>query len=149
MVKSAITMVLVVAAVLPLAAQSPAATEVKERSAAFFAAVAARDAARVGEFFAPEAVMQTASMPAVRGRQAIGQFYTRLFGFLVSATATPETVRVAASGDMAYETGRARNEFKGNEGASAYDGKYLIVWVKDGGQWAIAAYALSSDQAGR
>lgn len=130
------------------AGQSGDVEQVGRRSEAFFASLAAKDADRASEFFTDDAILQTADRPAVRGRAAVRQFYAKVLGFLASSTGSSESVRVATGGDMAYEVGRTRNEFQGSQGPVAYDGKYLIVWVKDGGAWRIAAYALSSDQRG-
>lgn len=144
-----IALVLAFCSSVALLSSQDEAEALKRRSRAFFEALSAKNAASIGSFFADDAVLQTADMPAMRSRQAIAQFYAKVFGFLVSSSATPEIVRVASSGDMAFEEGRAKNVFSRGQTKSEFAGKYLIVWVKQNGDWVIAAYALSSDQAGK
>lgn len=115
------------------------------RRAAFVAALAGKSPERLAELFAEQAVVQTANLPPVRGRQAIEQFYRKMFAFAVSLEATAETVRVSAADDMAYEVGAAKNTFKGGQGTVEYHGKYVTVWLKEQGTWRIAAYSVSSN----
>ncbi len=115
------------------------------RRTAFATALAEKSAERAAELFADEAVVQTANLPPVRGRQAIEQFYRKMFAFAVSLEATAETVRVSAADDMAYEIGAAKNTFKGGQGPVEYHGKYVTVWLKEQGTWRIAAYSVSSN----
>lgn len=130
----------------PAGAQTADVGQVTRQGEAFLAALAAKDAARVSEFFTEDAIMHVADRPAIRGHAAIRQFYDKVLSFLASSTGATEAVRVAASGDMAWEVGRSRNEFPGAQGPAVFEGKYLIVWVKQGGTWRIAAYALSNDK---
>jgi ketosteroid isomerase-like protein len=53
--------------------------------------------------------------------------------------ATPELIRVAASGDLAYLVGRKREVCKGSGGNVASEGKVLSVWEKRDGTWKIVA----------
>lgn len=123
--------------------------DLKRRHAEFFAALASRDLDRMIDVFANEAVLHVADMPAVRGREAIRQFYARLFGFLVASEATSDGVRVAAGQDMAYDLGRTRNVFKRGPEEVEYTGKYVTVWAKADGVWRIAAYAITGDAPSR
>lgn len=51
------------------------------------------------------------------------------------------------NGDLAYGVGRTVNEFRGEGGAVAYEGKYVLVWRRIGGEWRVVHYGVSSDQA--
>jgi uncharacterized protein (TIGR02246 family) len=114
--------------------------------AAFFAALAERDAGSTAALFAEDAELHVAGMPPVTGRDAIGVFYARLFGFLDASAATPGPVHVATAGDVAWGTGAVRNTFTGAQGTQAFDGKYTLVWRRIDGDWRIAVYSISSNQ---
>jgi ketosteroid isomerase-like protein len=116
------------------------------RQAELFAAMADRDAERVADLFAHDAALHIANMPPVEGQRAVREFYGNLFGFLTGSTTTPAATHVAASGDMAYGTGRTTNEFRGPDGAVRYTGKYVLVWRREAGDWRVALYAISSDE---
>jgi ketosteroid isomerase-like protein len=118
----------------------------ERRQSEFLAALAARDAERTAAFFADSAVMHVAGMPPIEGRSAIRQLYANLFGFMSASGATPEFMRVAAAGDMAYGTGSTTSEFRGPQGTVAYTGKYVLVWRRIAGAWQIVLYAISSNQ---
>jgi ketosteroid isomerase-like protein len=119
---------------------------VAQRQSAFFMALSAKDVDATVAFFTDDAVLHVAGMPPIEGRTAIRQFYGNLFRFLSATTATPETLHVSRSGDLAYSTGRTSNEFQGAQGPTAYSGKYVLAWTRDGGNWAIALYSVSSNQ---
>jgi ketosteroid isomerase-like protein len=116
------------------------------RQAEFFAAVSARDADWIADLFAEAAELHVANMPPVVGRNAIRQFYGRLFEFLSASTAEPSATRVSASGDMAYSTGRTTNEFRGADGPISYAGKYVLVWERREDDWRVVLYAISANQ---
>jgi ketosteroid isomerase-like protein len=116
------------------------------RQAELFAAMADRDADRLAELFAHDAVLHVANMPPVEGQRAIREFYGNLFGFLAGSSATPGATYMSASGDMAYGTGSTTNEFRGPDGTVTYTGKYVLVWRREAGDWRVALYAISSDQ---
>lgn len=111
----------------------------------FIEALAARDAELAAALFAEDAVLHIANMDPVEGRDAIRRFYGNLFGYLSSSGAVPERLELSVSGDLAYATGRAKNEFRGAEGSTGYTGKFALVWKKVDGDWRIALYSVSSN----
>jgi ketosteroid isomerase-like protein len=115
----------------------------------FIAALANRDAERMTALFAEDAVLHVANMPPIEGRDAIGRFYGNLFRFLSASAATPERLELSGSGDMAYEIGKASNEFRGPQGTMGYTGKYLLVWRRIDGDWRIVLYSVSSNESER
>jgi ketosteroid isomerase-like protein len=118
-----------------------------QREREFFATLAAAsDADAMAGFFADDAVIHVANMPAIEGRSAIREFYGNLFRFLDASESVPDATHVSASGDMAYGTGRASNEFGGPQGPVRYTGKYILVWRRVAGEWRIVLYGVSSDQ---
>lgn len=128
-------------------AQATEDARLNERQQEFFAAMGARDANRVAALFTDGAYVHVANMPPIEGRAAIRAFYVNLFGFLAASSATAEATHVSEGGAMAYSVGRTRNEFAGPEGPVEYTGKYALVWVREDGEWWIALYAISSNQA--
>lgn len=130
---------------------SPQAVErdrLERRQDEFIAALAARDADRAAALFAEDAVIHVANMPPLEGREAIHRFYGNLFNYLSASEATLERLEISASGDMAYATGRASNEFRSAEGSTGYTGKYVLVWKKIDDDWRIALYGVSSNESG-
>jgi ketosteroid isomerase-like protein len=115
------------------------------RHGEFVAALAARDADRIATLFAVDAVLHVANMPPIEGRDAIHRFYGNTFRFLTASRSTPETLRIATSSDLAYATGSVTNEFRGAEGLVEYEGKYVLIWRHDDGDWHVALYSLSSN----
>jgi ketosteroid isomerase-like protein len=118
----------------------------EHRQSDFFAAVAARDADGLAALFADAAVVHVANMPPIEGRDAIHRFYGNMFRFLSGSSATPETIQVSDSGDLAYGIGSVSNEFRGPEGRVEYAGKYVLVWRKIAGDWMVVLYSISSNQ---
>jgi ketosteroid isomerase-like protein len=116
------------------------------RQAAFLTALAARDAERTAAHFADDAVLHVAGMPPIRGRAAIHRFYGNVFRFMRASSSTPELLRMSHGADMAFSTGRVTNVFDGADGPVEHAGKFLLVWEKRGGEWAIAVYGISSDR---
>lgn len=116
-----------------------------ERQTGFVAALEAKDPDKTSAYFSHDATIQVADMPPVVGREAIRQFYSKVFAFLALSEPTVNVIRVAASGDMAYVTGGSTNTFRRGEDTVTYNGKYLLVWEKRGPEWTIAMYSLSSD----
>jgi uncharacterized protein (TIGR02246 family) len=116
------------------------------RQADFLAALAARDAERTAAHFADDGTLHVAGMPPVHGRAAIHRFYGNVFRFMRASAATPELLRMSLGADMAYGTGRVTNVFDGAEGPVEHAGKFLLVWERRGGEWAIAVYGISSDR---
>jgi ketosteroid isomerase-like protein len=120
----------------------------QQRELGFLAALGARDLERTTAYFAQDAMLHVANMPPLRGRSAIVQFYGNLFRFLQASEATPETMHVSASGDLAYTSGRVNNVFQGEQGTSEFAGKYLLIWEKRAGEWAVVVYSVSDNGAG-
>ncbi len=147
---------LVVGAVVSRSGEPEGGEGLEARQAEFLAAMAARDADRVAAVFAPDAVLQVAGMPELRGREALRGFYGNLFRFLEGSEAEPGPLERSASGDLAWGVGTTVNTFAGPGGPVRYAGKYAAVWRRaggaeggaEGGAWELALYAVSSDEGG-
>ncbi len=144
----------VLSAALVLVACGPAPVDVAAetkallaRSEAVSAAEAARDREQALTFWAPDALVQPSAGPQIQGRDAVSKLYQFFFDStgLKSFSGKSAGFVVAASGDMAYETGVNRMTFGTPTGDVLDVGKYLAVWKKVDGTWYIAALAFSSD----
>jgi ketosteroid isomerase-like protein len=138
--------------VLALAALASACGQTRDdrdrleaRQGEFVAALAARDSDSLAALFAADAVLHVANMPPIEGRDAIHRFYGNTFRFLSASRSMPETLHIGTSGDLAYATGSATNEFSGADGVVEYEGKYVLIWKHDDGDWQVALYSLSSN----
>lgn len=110
------------------------------------AAAAAKDAAAVAAFFAPDGRSMLDNAPAAVGTAAIAEAW----GAMLQApgatlTWTPTLIRVANAGDLAYDLGTYTFSFDGPDGRVTDTGKYVTVWTKVDGQWKIAADIGNSD----
>jgi ketosteroid isomerase-like protein len=97
-------------------------------------------------FYTDDAIVQSAGAPVAKGHAAIQKLYDDFaaMGF-DGLSATITDIEVAASGDLAYETGVNRITMRSPSGPVTDIGKYLVVWKKVGPDWKIAAIAVTSD----
>jgi ketosteroid isomerase-like protein len=128
-----------------LAACQPAAPKVdvaaeeaaiRAQVAAFNAAVAAYDDSAAAAIYAPDAVL----LPPNQGRQTgtgyLEQMLAGLEPLKATFVVTPNTIVIAASGDLAVEEGTWVTTIPAASGASFTDnGKYLVAWKKVNGTW--------------
>jgi uncharacterized protein (TIGR02246 family) len=123
------------------------ASAVRARSEAVVRAESAMDAEAAAAFFAEDAIVQPAGSPQLLGRAAILDDYRQFFsgGTLKEFSGTTSGLRVAASGDLAYEYGVNRLILAGPDGDLLDNGKYLTVWKKIDGEWYVAALSFTSD----
>jgi ketosteroid isomerase-like protein len=101
-------------------------------------------------YVAPDGVIQAPYEPAVVGVDNIRAWGTKMFaapGFTVSWQ--PQTVEVAASGDMGWTAGTYTFSAQGPDGTPMTDhGKYLCTWKKDAsGAWKVAYDTWNTDVA--
>ena len=100
----------------------------------------------VTNFYAPDAAVMPPNMPALRGRDAILQFWT---GFLASGAvdlARTSTNVTQPSADTAIETGRYDLSLRPPSGQAIKDaGKYVVIWKKSNGRWWAAQDIFNSD----
>jgi len=124
-------------------------TEVRERSAELVAAEAAKDFEKAISFWLPDAVVHLEGVAAIRGLSAIRQTYAEFFKTVRSFRGETESVTVASSGDLAFETGTNYMTVESPSGVLApAASKYLAVWKRGGdGRWRVAAIAITSNPA--
>lgn len=104
-------------------------------------AVAARDVDRFLSFLAEDVSFFPDQAPIAKGKAAVRELWAPFFEPKGPALSwEPVTVEVAASGDLAYTTGRF--VLKGTDAQAQLShryGKYVTIWRKrPGGAWKVA-----------
>jgi uncharacterized protein (TIGR02246 family) len=112
------------------------------------AAAQAKDAAKFVSVYADDAVVMLAGAPDIRGIAAIREGIPHMMqdpAFALSFEA--DTVVVARSGDLAYETGSYSMTTTGPDTKPATEkGHYVVVWRKGAdGAWKVVVDAPVSD----
>ncbi len=112
------------------------------------AAAAAKDAAKFATFYTEDAVIMLEKAPDIHGLPAIRDGLAGMMkdpNFALSFA--PDSVTVARSGDLAYETGHYVMTMSGADGKPAPEnGHYIVVWRKQAdGVWKVAADVPVSD----
>jgi ketosteroid isomerase-like protein len=122
------------------------AERIRQANQAWVKAERARDLDGIMPHIAEKAVIHPQGAQAIRGREAVREFYQEFLKLpFLDFAATPDEILVAASGDLAMDLGRFHIVFE-NEGAQVRrQSKYLAVWQKSGGEWKCIALSLSDD----
>jgi uncharacterized protein (TIGR02246 family) len=109
------------------------------------AKVAAKDLAGTVAFYAKDGVLMAPGAPPAEGTAAITEGWRGILGLPNgSLTFAPTRVTVAKSADLAYETGTYSLAFDGPKGRVQDQGKYVVVWKKEGRTWKAAADIFNS-----
>src|SRR4051812_37759863 len=120
---------------------------IRELDAQWVAAVARKDVAAVALFYAPDGRVMPSNAPTARGRAAIAEFWKGLLAMPgISFTFEPRVIKVADSGDLAYDIGVYSLSYDGPRGRVRDEGKYLVVWEKVDGEWKAMADIDNSDR---
>jgi len=123
---------------------------VRAASASWLAAVDTRDAERIARFYAEDGVFLVPNAPAARGRVQITAVWSQLLSAPnVSLTWVPMTVDVAVSADFASEIGTYQLSFESAGERVEDDGKYVVVWRREAGDWKVAADIFNSSRPSR
>ena len=113
---------------------------------AFAEAFNEKDAARIAEFYAEDAVVMPPDQPVVRGRRNIEAYYTRGFRQNIQDFRL-FPIESAIAGGQAFEAGRS--SLSGRQDAAAdlitKRGKYVVIYKRIHGQWKIAYDIFNDD----
>lgn len=109
-------------------------------------AMQSRDAAAFANLYAEDAFHMPPNAPAKRGREAIRNQWTEMFGMPgLALTIEPTRVEVAEAGDMAYVVGTYRLGSDMPGGRLDDRGSYVVVWKKINGEWKAVADIATSE----
>ena len=101
---------------------------------AFEAGMEKGDAAAIAALYSTNAEAFPPNGDVVRGRAAIQKLWQGVHDSGI-AGADLDTTEVRADGNLAYEVGTYA--MKGKDGKVLDKGKYVVVWIKEGGNWRI------------
>jgi ketosteroid isomerase-like protein len=97
------------------------------------------------EFFADDVICHGPGMPQFQGIKALKEFYEGYLKTLVTIKGESTHIEVSSSGDMAWDVGFNKAEFKDPKGNFKDQGKYFASYKKVNGKWKCAAIAFSGD----
>jgi len=122
------------------------ADRIRELSRQWVEAVKTGDVDTIAGLYTEDGLIMPPDAPQGQGAEAVKAFWAEVAAMpKVSVTFAPTTVEVAEAGDMAYDIGTYQLSFEGDEGPVEDRGKYVVVWVKEGGAWRAAADIFNSD----
>ena len=104
---------------------------VKAMSKDFTAALSAKDAAKVGSYYAKDAIAFPPNADMVQGRDAIQAYWKGLID--AGMAAQLEVVEAEDDGNLGAEVGKYR--IVTADGKTVDQGKYVVVWKKQDGAW--------------
>jgi ketosteroid isomerase-like protein len=131
----------------PLSSQTRTDPTLTKMAADFAAAFNAKDADKIGSYYADDATLMPPNQPAVRGRENIQAWFKGgMDEGYANFQLTPTESSVA--GAQAFEAGTYSLDMKpkGSGGAASTDkGKYVVVYKRIAGQWKLAYDIFNSD----
>lgn len=111
---------------------SEIATEIASANGRFMAAFRQGDVAAIASLYTTAGQLLPPHSDVVAGADGIRTFWQGALN-LGLKEAVLETVDIDVSGETAIEVGRY--QLRGEGGAMADNGKYLVVWKKERGTW--------------
>ena len=104
----------------------------------FMHAFSRGDMGALGRLYTDDAHLMPPGMPAMRGRDAIQQFWQGAAQMGIHRVDL-RTDAVQSAGDMAWEIGQATLHITSESGQETTDvAKYVVVWTQHGGGWKLA-----------
>ncbi|MBV8763718.1 MAG: SgcJ/EcaC family oxidoreductase [Hyphomicrobiales bacterium] len=121
---------------LPLPAFAQDSGQIQMLNDQFADAFNRGDALTLATMYTEEAVVLPAGAPLVRGREAIQNFWKKGAEQLEGMRLTTLDVQPLGN-DAAREIGTFVLKTKG-QSPQQLDGKYVVIWQKDGGKWKLS-----------
>lgn len=115
---------------------------------AYVAAVEAGDAMKIAMLYTEDAVEMAPGHPAIEGRQAIEEYYRKLFsdGATKVSGFTLTHLETRATGDSGYDVGTYRQTVAMGDKTMQESGKYVVIVKRDGGEWRVAYAIYNADE---
>lgn len=109
----------------------------------------AGDAKAIAALYADDAVEMPPNQPSIKGRAAIGDYYTKTMAGAKMGTFTLTHVESHATGDSAFDVGTYQQTITPTGAAAPIrdSGKYVVILKRTGGAWKVAYAIYNSDQA--
>ena len=101
----------------------------------FEAKFASGDASGMATLYTRDAMLMPPGAPIQQGHEAIGGFWKMAMDMGIK-TAKLNTLHLDEAGDAAIEVGEY--ELGGQDGQTLDQGKYIVVWKKEKGNWRLA-----------
>ena len=121
---------------------------IRKADAEWSHALEAKDLDKATSFYADSASVYPFNAPLATGKDNIRQLWSHLFdspGFHLQFA--PTKIEVAKAGDMAYDAGSFELSMNGSDGTpTTTQGKYVVVWKKQDGQWKAVADIFNTDK---
>ncbi len=117
-------------------------SSIESVNAQFAEAFARRDVAGIGRLYAVDAQAYPPGSAPVVGRAAIQDMWKGLLSLPVGRIQL-RTIEVDGNGETAWEAGRYT--LVGSNGSTVDDGKYIVLWKRDGDAWKLYRDMWSSD----
>jgi uncharacterized protein (TIGR02246 family) len=111
---------------------SPLRAAIQAINSTFVAALRRGDAAGIAALYTEDGQLLPPNSDAISGKSAIQAFWQSVIGMGITGGSL-ETVEVEGSGSSAHEVGRFTLQVAGDQVVD--NGKYLVVWRQEGGQW--------------
>ena len=120
--------------------------QVRAADAAVTRAITAKDADRISEYYANDAILMPTAEPMIRGRAAIRDEWQHILA-IPDFTNQTTTQDAKVSGDLAYTYGVYRSRMMGENGKPVEEpGKFVTVWRRDSdGKWRIVLDTYNTD----
>src|SRR5919198_3796236 len=113
---------------------------VKQVADAYVKATLASDAKAVAALYTDDAVEMPPNQPAIKGRAAIEQYYTKMFsGGVKVGQFTITHVESRAAGETAYDVGTYQQSMNPPppSAAGSETGKYVVILKRVAGAWKV------------
>jgi uncharacterized protein (TIGR02246 family) len=107
-------------------------SQIRKANDNFESTYAQGDASGMASLYTPDGMLLPSGFEPVKGREAIGNFWQMVMNMGVKA-AKLDTVEVEEHGDTAIELGQYL--LSGAEGQRIDQGKYIVIWKKQDGEW--------------
>ncbi len=121
--------------------------QIRELDQKWVEAVQAGDADTIANLYTEDGMVMPPNAVQAEGTEAVRQFWEGLLGLPnLSFTFEPTTVEVAEAGDMAYDIGTYSLSYDADPGRVEDEGKYVVVWAKEGGEWKVVADIFNSNK---
>jgi ketosteroid isomerase-like protein len=110
----------------------------------WFAAETRRDMEASLSFMSSDVVIHTEGAPPIVGREAARSLYEEFFKIpFVELECLPREIKIAESGEMAYDVGPFNFVFDGDNGPMRTPAKSLLIWKKADEEWVCVALAFT------